>query len=217
MDAKPNGHELAKRRRRVRIVSATMMLLREVELEALSITLVAEHAGVSPATVYNLFGNKSSVLKSVFDQDLAHFQAVFNERSGADGLDNFFIALDVATELYDEQPGLYRAMMYVSGREGNLYAEISKPRVDFWCRLVAAARQSGRLRRDTDDAETGATLSFLARGGLSHWAEGMITTDELRRKLKVGFSLVLAAVAKPESAARLRALRQASLARLQAD
>ena len=208
MDAvKYSGHELGKRGRRERIVSATAKLLREVELEAVSVNLIAEHAGVSPATVYNLFGNKSSVLKGVFDEDIAHFSALFAARQSHDALDAFFSAIDIATALYEEAPGLYKAMMYISGRHGDLYAEISKPRIEFWCRRVAAAMREGLLRPDTDIDRTGATLSFLTRGGLSHWAEGMISTTELRSRLRFGFSLILAAVAQPQAAARLEALR----------
>jgi len=46
----------------------------EVAIADLSVKMIADQAGVSPATVYNLFGTKAAVMEKVYDRDLADFQ-----------------------------------------------------------------------------------------------------------------------------------------------
>src|ERR1700742_3117806 len=90
-DAQPTSRrEQAKGGRRSRIVDATYTLLREVAIDDLSVKMIADQAGVSPATVYNLFGTKAAVLEKGYERDLADFQQRMNKTPSKDSLERIF-------------------------------------------------------------------------------------------------------------------------------
>jgi len=212
--------ERAKRERRERIVKATHDLLREIGIEELSMRAVAERAGVSLSTVYNLFESKQAVLARVFDQDLADFEQLVAAAPSADVLARIFDALDIAADLYQADPAFYRAIMWrrPGGGELGLQATLRAPRIRFWRMMVAAAVREGWLRRGADPVVVSALLIQISAGVLGDWIAGEIGIDTLRRELKLGFAVTLLAFAAGSAAPRLRRLstdlhRQLSAAR----
>jgi AcrR family transcriptional regulator len=63
--------EEAARATRRRIVDAARALLLDGGYAAMTVTVLAERAGVSPQTVYNSVGGKAAVVKAVYDTTLA--------------------------------------------------------------------------------------------------------------------------------------------------
>ncbi len=197
--------ELAKSGRRERIVDATWELLREIGIDAVSMTLIAERAEVSPATVYNLFGKKSAVLKHVFDRDLTDFERLVEKARARDSLDRIFKAIGIAASLYRADPGFYRAMMHGRGRSDALYSAVSEPRIAFWQKMVAHACDDGHLRAGTDAEILGVTLSQIARGAYCEWVAERIGAERLETETSYGFAIALLAHATRKAAERLRA------------
>jgi AcrR family transcriptional regulator len=209
--------ETSKAERRQRIVEATTSLLRESGFGAVSMLQVAERAGVSPATVYNLFETKAAILQQVFDRDLSEYERMVELAPARDALDRIFTAIDIAAALYREDPGFYRAMAQGGRRDDNLRPAISEPRIGFWCRMVAAARAERRLVAATDERLVGVILSQIMRGVSSEWAAGAISAGRLAEEIRYGFALVLLAYAVGDAAAgltkRLRRFEAALAAR----
>ena len=196
--------EVAKSERRERIVDAAWALLREVGMEALSMTMVADRAGVSPATVYNLFQTKAAVLQQVFERDLAAFEKRVAKCRAENSLDRIFVAIEIAASLYRADPGFYRAMMYGGRRGDALYSAVSEPRIGFWQKMVARAATEGFVRKDTDAKVVGVTLSQVARGALCEWAAESIDSQRLDEETQYGFALVLVCHATPKGSALLQ-------------
>src|SRR5258707_2120396 len=134
--------ELAKSGRRERIVDSATTLLREIGMEALSVTSIAERAGVSPATVYNLFGTKAAILQQVFDRDLREYEKLVEKARARDTLERIFKAVGIAASLYRADPGFYRAMMHGSRRGDAFYSAVGEPRIRFWRAAVGRARDA---------------------------------------------------------------------------
>ncbi|MDO5683560.1 MAG: TetR/AcrR family transcriptional regulator [Propionibacteriaceae bacterium] len=65
------GREASARETRRRILAAAYDLLTHRSFDSFSIQALAEHAGVSPQTIYNSIGGKSTVLKACYDVTLA--------------------------------------------------------------------------------------------------------------------------------------------------
>ena len=83
------NREEGKDQRRRAIVKAARALIRENAETGFSMRSLAERAGLSLVTPYNLFGSKQAVLQAVLDEDLEFFSqhiAAFEE----DCLDVFF-------------------------------------------------------------------------------------------------------------------------------
>jgi AcrR family transcriptional regulator len=204
--------ELSKAERRSRIVEAAASLLRESGFDSVSMLQIAERAGVSPATVYNLFQTKAAVFQQVFDRDLSEYERLVEAAPAGDALDRIFKAIDIAATLYRQDPGFYRAMAQV--RRGSApYPAIGEPRIGFWRRMVAAARAQGRLGPEADAHILGVTLTQILRGAFSEWAGGVISAERLAAEASYGFALALRAYAAGDVAAdltkRLRRLEAA--------
>jgi AcrR family transcriptional regulator len=200
-----NQRERAKDERRQRIVNAAHDLLRSEQIDSLSGKSIAMKAGVSLSTLYNLFGSKNSVLIAVYEQDLADYEAQVRARPSSDALERLFDALDVAMELYADDPEFYRATMWRRVPGEPLDATMRQPRNRFWEDLVHAARSEAALRPDTNVAALGRVLVYLFGGALSDWIAGDLTLERFAQDITFGFAAALLPFASPEATARLRA------------
>lgn len=214
----PSRREIGKAERRRRIIAAAGALLRESGLDAVSMTQIAERAGVSPATLYNLFQAKGAIFRQVFDLDLHQFEKLLAEERARDGLERVFAAIELAASLCRRDPEFYRAMVRAGGSDAErLSSAISEPRTAFWQAQVAAAIAAGCLRSDTDAQLLGVALSQFMRGVFLEWAAGFISAERLAEEAAYGFSLALLAyatdLAAPALEARLRSLQAALAAR----
>src|SRR5579871_579907 len=109
-DEPTSRREQAKGGRRSRIVDATYTLLREVGIAELSVKMIADQAGVSPATVYNLFGTKAAVLEKVYERDLAEFQQRMSKAPSKDSLERIFDCIVITANHYKSDPRFYRSI-----------------------------------------------------------------------------------------------------------
>lgn len=202
---KGGRHERGKAERRRRIKESTCALLREVGIDELSMKAVADGAGLSLSTIYNLFPSKQSVLTEIFDEDLAQFEARVAGVSSIDPLARIFDAVDVAKDLYRKEPNFYRAIMWRQPtRSVELNRALIEPRSRFWRLLVEEAIRKGFLRRSTDSLVISALMGQNLGGTIQQWILGEISLDRLEVETKLGFAIVFAAFATPASKARLR-------------
>ena len=212
----PSGagwREAGKRARRERIVAAAAALARAQGFDAVAMTAIAAEAGVSPATLYNLFETKAAIFREVFDQDLETFVRQLAASPAASALDRLFTAVELAGQLYAADPIFYRAMALHGGRSGSLRPAIREPRMAFWRAQVAAAIADGGLGDDSDPALIGTTLAHLFAGVVQDWAADAIDAPRLVLEASYGFALILtpsaSAAGRRALAERLAALRTA--------
>ncbi|HEX7760680.1 MAG TPA: TetR/AcrR family transcriptional regulator [Caulobacteraceae bacterium] len=204
--------EQAKSARRRRILEAAHDLLREVDMEGVTVKAIAQRSGLSAATIYNLFGSKAAVLSGVFDLDLATYEAMVAGAAAEDSLDLIFHAIAIAADLYRGDPSFYRLTMVAPAlaRGGGARAEsgfvttVREPRLRFWRRLVQASIDEGSLRAEADAAVLGVLLIQIAAGALMDWATDAITVDQLEIEMSFGFATVLASFAAKPAQAKLR-------------
>jgi AcrR family transcriptional regulator len=218
--AEPTRRELAKSGRRARIIEAAHELLREVDMEGVSVKAIAQRSGLSPATIYNLFGTKAAVLAQVFDLDLQAFERRVATAGSPDALDRFFDAIAIAAELYRTDPSFYRQTMVARGgvrADPRLVAIVREPRVQFWRGLVRQAIDEGTLRVDVDAAAISIVLVQITAGALLDWTSDVISVDQLEIETSFGFAAALASFASKPGQLRLRrrmaTLSEAILAR----
>ena len=199
--------EQAKSDRRRRILEAAQALMRRVGMEDVTVTAIAERSGLSPATVYNLFGSKGAILSGVFDLDLLAFEGMVADAPAEDGLDRIFNAIAIAARLYRQDANFYRLTMVARGgtdQRSNFQATVREPRLRFWKRLVRGAIDDGGLARGTDADAVGVLLAQIATGVLTDWASDAISVDQLEVEMSFGFAAVLATFASRPAQARLR-------------
>jgi AcrR family transcriptional regulator len=208
-DDEPVGRrEAGKAERRRRIIQAAREMIRETGDAGLSMRALAERAGVSPATPYNLFGSRRAIVLAAVS-DVPEFLTRFRRVSGADPVEPLFRAVELAVEFYVQDPFFYRTLWAaVFDASENIRAEIYSPERDaFWRRLLDSADRAGVF-------EPGVNLDLLWRAldrafssAIQEWVVGELPGERLAVVIRHGYALVLGGAAS-------QAWRPALLARL---
>ena len=212
-DEPKSRREQAKDERRARIVNAACELLREFELDSVSVTMIAERADVSAATIYNLFGTKAAVLLKVYDRDLETYQQHVADANSTDTLATIFDAVGIAADFYRRDPAFYREAMVVRApteAESELLTVVRGSRQAFWENLVGAAIDDGFLAPDTDARRLGLLLAHIMMGSLADWVAGLISLDRLESNTRYGFAVALMTFATPKAQKLVKAEMQAA-------
>jgi AcrR family transcriptional regulator len=207
-NAKTPRREQAKTERRTRIVAATRALLREVGSEDLSVKAVAERAEVSLSTLYNLFTSKEDVLASVYHDDLRRFETLIHEADSVDQLERIFDAVDIAADLYGEDPEYYRTIMWrrpgIAGSMRSHHGASRSRRVLMWPRLVSEIIAEKGLVEDASPVVLGASIMHSVSGALSDWIFDSISLTRFRLEAKFGIAIALFPYATAATTLRLR-------------
>ncbi len=167
----------AARRRRQRIIDATRSQLRERDLEKVAVADVAEQAGVSVATVYNLVGTRERLLVSVVDDYMDGLRRALaaippddmppDDDPGANAL----TLIDTAVRLTLEDPLPLRSIVRELGPLQ--FAEHRRGSMDD----LLVERLSGH----PDASATARFVAYGFRGLLTSWANGLIDDDRFRQ------------------------------------
>jgi len=163
----------ASRRRRAAIIDATIDLLRIQESSEVSIADIAERAGVSVATVYNLVGPREQLLAAVLDAYVGRVSETLQADPGTPtGSDPAAVAVAVVTNtvlvvLADPIPlrTVLRELgpLHLADTKGASTGDLLEPAL-FTAGLDAdAAAEAARL------------VNYAFRGALLTWAHGLIS------------------------------------------
>jgi AcrR family transcriptional regulator len=197
-----SNREAAKERRRQRIVQAARVLIQETGETGFSMRALAERAGVSLATPYNLLGSKQGVLAALLDADIEAYQTRLRRRGG-DALDTMFLAVTLGRQFYSREPAFYRAVMsavYASGRD---YRHMFRgPRRLFWKGLVDDVIAAGFVSEAVQPEPFATNLVFIFFAAIMEWVSGEISLPEMESRVHYGFALSLLAVATPKRGGR---------------
>jgi AcrR family transcriptional regulator len=206
MAAAPGRREAGKIERRQRIIRAARQLIRETGNAGLSMRALAQRAGVSLATPYNLFGSKRAIVLAVLE-DVREFQQRFSSAQSVDPLERIFTAVDIAMDFYLADPPFYRtlwAAVFDTGDE--LRDAIFNPeRNAFWQNLVDNAAGAGVLMAAIDRALLGRHLDLLFRAVMLDWVVGDIQPEALAATARMGYALILKGACSPEWSGPLQA------------
>ena len=174
---------------------------------AFSMRALAEQAGVSIATPYNLFGSKQAVLVSLLDENLAEDQSRLSELSST-GVDALFEAIDLMCRFFAAEPQFYRNLISAVVMDGGpeLKLLIGGPRYALWKQLLQKVRDEGELDTGTDPDAFAVTLTQLLAAIVQEWALGSLSPREMEARLRYALALTLSAIATRRSASRLRTL-----------
>jgi AcrR family transcriptional regulator len=197
--------EEGKLARRSRIVRAARDLIRETGDTDLSMRMIAQRAGVSLATPYNLFGSKHAVVLAVFE-DERDFAQRFGKLKAANAIDRIFDAHALAMGYYTDDPDFYRplwrALLDTQGADttGLATPERLERNRAAWRMLIEAAQAEELLERSISADLLERTLTLTAYGAMFSWAMGMLPTDELLASAGLGYALTLQGAATPAGA-----------------
>jgi AcrR family transcriptional regulator len=193
------ARELRKTVRRRAILDAARDLILNSEDRDFSMTILAEKAGVSLVTPYNLFGSKSNILIEIVREDIFEHVADTDAplpESLAAWIDAVSVTL---AEIYYRNRHFYRRMIVtLVARES---AEAQRAALEFAYDMFRAPlgrlRDSGLLSSAIAPGILARHVAHVVSGSLQHRLIGRGSEDLLRREIEMGLLLLLSGLAVP--------------------
>ncbi len=205
--------ELQKTARRRAILDAARTLIRDDKDRDFSMPALAEKAGVSLVTPYNLFGSKSSILLEIVREDI--FDRIVDivapaGESLADWIDNLSRTL---ARIYYRNRHFYRRMIVTLVAQES--AEAQRASLEFSFRMFAVPlkrlQDQGLLTTVVSAEVLARHLAHSISGSLQHRLMERGTEDLLRQEIEMGLLLLLAGLCGDDERQGLR-VRMAELA-----
>lgn len=192
VEAPLGRREAGKAERRQRIIQAARELIRETGNAGLSMRLLAERAGVSLATPYNLFGSKRAIVLAVL-QDVREFHDRFSHLRSTDPLERIFQAVEIQIEIYLADPAIYKTMWAaVFDTSDDLRATLWNAKRDaFWRGLITDGVESGAIAAEINKEWLQRQLDHLFRCVMLDWVVGILPPDAVAPAAQHGYALIL--------------------------
>lgn len=191
--------EEGKNKRRDRITAAARSLIQSGE-SGFRMRALAEEAGVSIATPYNLFGSKQAILSAVMDADLSRFKETL-ARQRVENLTMFTQTVSITRELIDLDPQFYRNVILKTNAQD---AGSDRSRLMHWKQLIDTSIADGDLLTFADSLELAVHIRQLFSAAFARWAREEISSREAEAQVSYAITLSLAGVATPASRQRLQ-------------
>ncbi|MEO1045921.1 MAG: TetR/AcrR family transcriptional regulator [Pseudomonadota bacterium] len=185
--------EEAKAFNRARITAAAEDIIRKDGMEALSMRRLAEQAGVSLRTPYNLFGSKTDVLLALIEG--AEFDPMQLMAGEADQLVTIMLlaAIDRIESFFARDEVFYRDIYGAI-----MTSDHQEVRIDGVERVVATGQMmvgyalaNGELTPETDAPQLGRHLALQLLALLGMWGAGFFSNHECMAQVRRGWCAVL--------------------------
>jgi AcrR family transcriptional regulator len=193
---------------RQRIQEAAFALFAERGFEEVTVTEVAEAAGVARATVFNHFASKRGLVEAITEQVLVYYQEMLDHALAAREtptpllLRALFEQMGAGIEGFRRfQRGVFReiARLQVGLDEGGPAQSINEQNHARLCELLARGQARGEVAREHTPDALASAFSILANGTITAWL--FADTDEsLQVRMREAVGIFLAQVAEPGDA-----------------
>ncbi len=205
--AELSRRELSKTARRTAILDAARSLIREHGPQV-SAERIAQRAGVSTATVYNLIGPREQMLGLLLS-DL--FEALRATITALDLVDPFRIGdavVGVSARMFIADAGLWlHVIPEIRGAFGiRVQPFVSFQPINLQRQAMQTAKDIGMLNRSADAEMTATQIYAAYTGALFLWAGGYLSDEAFLNQAKAGYWAVLAALGAGDH--RRRALHE---------
>lgn len=208
MNAYLSQRERAKAERRTAIFDATRDLFRNGS-DFVSAQQIAERAGVSTATLYNLVGKREELLAALLNQLFAELgERLFSARAKGDPVLAGAAIVGESVSLFCEDPSVWRQIVHeLSGRSaGQIADHVSARPVDLQIQAMKAAEREGRLKPGIDPEAAARQIFASYNGALYLWSGGFASDATFAAQALFGYWTVIAAFGTETE--RVRAFRK---------
>ncbi len=179
--------------RRQAILDTVRVQLKQEGYDALSMRGIAASAGVSPSTLYQIYGSKESLVLHALADTINALSA--EEERYAPGVERFLQRLESVAGFFLDHPttgeGMTQLLFQNSG-ESPASALLVVNAIDARRTSIEEMVQEGELRRDVDVEFMARTLVSVTWGTVLLWLKGIIPGRGFRDELvRASFDLVL--------------------------
>ena len=203
--------------RRQRILEAARTLIARGGMSALSMRKLAQAAGVSVTTLYNLFGARNDILTALVHDAIDRIDQILEREAPLDDpIERCRAIITVSVRYIAEQEAVFRPMIHtlyqglsLSGIER---ADTSERAAHMQQVAIEKAIAAGLLRDTLDPGVLGAQIYHGYDLACCQWAYGLIDAAGFRARALYGLYIALLAVAtdrlRPALEKDLRALER---------
>lgn len=194
---------VAQRRRRANILATARHMVAQKGREGFVLKEVAETCGVSVQTIYNLIGDRSSVLATAVND---YVVASFDYATGSEAYPNVFLGL---AEMFGRSalvaPDYIReaSIGYFSGDQ-EYRQMIRAGAMRIYSDALVRMKRSGELRQSTEIQPLAYRFTCLAAVMVFDWAIGVRTQREMNDDLVASYAGLLREALVPASAERVQ-------------
>jgi AcrR family transcriptional regulator len=194
--------------RRQAILEAAETLVRDTRATDFPMLELAKRARVSPATPYNVFGTKASILYALLNQSLDGIFSGFVRAPGTGPFEVVLAAADQAASFFVTDPNFYRPLyQHLIGAQDPVHRPAYMDRaLEFWRGALAGLCEAGYVSGESERDSLARAIMIIFVGALDMWVQAELDSKEFRAHILHGVSLLLFASADERSQ---RVLRQA--------
>ena len=198
--------------RRNAILDAAALLIRQTGGTDFSMRSLAEAAGTSLATPYNLFTSKDGLMYALLSRSLDEVMREGLAFSSSDPLERVLEAAVKAADIFLDDPGFARPLyQFLLG----VVDPIHRPRfiarsLSYWRAALDSAQAARLLTKDFDSDSMAHALMAHFMGALEFWIHDDIDASGFRARVLHGTALLLWPLGREADHARLlRRVREA--------
>jgi AcrR family transcriptional regulator len=193
----PTGtRELQKTARRRVILDAARSLILDGKTRDFSMPELAQKAGVSLVTPYNLFGSKSSILLEIVREDIFEPVQAIGDLQGETLVDWIAELSRTLAKIYYRNRHFYRRMIVTLVAQESAESQRESLALNYavFESVISRLQSSGKLLSTISAATLAQYVAHSVSGSLQHRLMERGTEDGLRRDIETGILLVLAGV-----------------------
>lgn len=205
--------ELQKQARRATLLQAARAALERGDF---SMRRLAEDAGMSEVTPYNLFGSKRGVLEALYVTLRSEAEEQLARLGPRAPLERVFDAIDLLAAGLASAPGFYRGFFgaLVERPVSDRPPTGDDPGRAYWRHIIAQAAADGGLRPGARQDLLARSFICLIGGAMQDWLDERITAEEWGLITAHGFALMALPLASKDAAPTLRERLAAAEVRL---
>lgn len=193
-----NGENLSKREkakseRRDRIITAALELIELNGPDGFSMRDVAQAAGVSHATPFNLFGSKYAIVERILEQDWNSFQLSLDSMHPTDPVDRLFLMVELSVHHLQARAPLYKALyINLRGRTPNpVFKRVNEPRHTYLIGLVEDAQKKNMIQSSFSCDLIGRAVIHQFESALLDWISGATSLARMEAEACFGMAALL--------------------------
>lgn len=198
-------------RRRSRVLEETRRLIAEAGYDGVTMRLLAERSEVASATLYNIYGNKETLIATAVSELFEEQMEQGLQHSGG-GLGGELSRIEwIANEIL-RMPEYARAMVtvYFSGSAENVVRDLlHKITATNYAKLLTGMQRDGGLAPWVNVGLAASELANHEYAVVHEWAVGQIPSHKLAERQKYVMLLALGSITQGETEDAVRVCLQA--------
>lgn len=186
--------DVAKGQRRTRIIDAAEQLVRQTKSTDFSMKELAETAGLSTATTYNLIGSKATVLYVLLNRSIDQLsENTFSLADSGSPVDRIEQSTRIAVEFFSGDPGFYRPLMrFLLGVPDPVHRPAFMNRAfDLWLQAFRPLADEYIVPAGVTAEDFARTLNIIFTGALDLWVHEELNNAQFEAQLSQSLWLLL--------------------------